>query len=96
MSESDIKIIKWGLIFFSKPGVVKLSESSLAVKDADGQTVFESPYSDIKKVNYNSINGIWTVVASNKDKTNIVIEDEAVKAELLKFLEKHNIGGLKI
>lgn len=104
MESYDIKLIKYGIIFFYDPATLRYNSSVVEIVKANGEVVFSHAPSGIKRADYNGNSGIFTLKSLTGQKANIAFkgdwnftfqEFEPV-AKFRSYLDEHNIKGFTI
>ena len=96
MNEFQVKLAKWASIFFIQPATLKIDTTKLEISKEDGTIVLSSSFTDLKKANYNSINGIWTLVSTNGQKCNVIVKDRQAVEQLRSNMAAAGVKGLVI
>lgn len=94
--KAPIKLIKWGIIFFSESAEIIFDRTNVQVLKRDGTIVLDCAPGDLKKANYNSTNGIITLRASNGQKCNLAFLDAEPAAQFGQLLDSFEVKGLNI
>lgn len=101
MESYDIKLIKYGIIFFYDPATLRYNSSVVEIIKPSGEIVFSHPPTNIKRANFNANSGILTLKTHTGQKMNIAFkgdwnftfqEFEPV-ARFRAYLDEHNIKG---
>lgn len=101
MKSYDIRLIKYGIIFFYDPATLRYDSSVLEIIKSTGEVAFSYPPSSIKRANYNANSGIFTLKTYTGQKVNIAFkgdwsftfqEFEPV-AKFRAYLDEHKIKG---
>ncbi len=96
MAEAEVKLIKWGLIFFNSDATIKYSSAWLQVSDRLGAEQFSCKADELKKVNFNSINGMFTLKSYAGRKCNIVFLNDSDVNAFREYLKSIRVGGLTV
>lgn len=76
MESYDIKLIKYGIIFFYDSATLRYSPSVIEITKPDGQVVFAHTPSTMKSAGFNPKSGIFTLKARSGQKVNIAFKGD--------------------
>ena len=102
MESYDIKLIKYGILFFYDSATIKYNPSVVEITKLNGGVVFSHAPSNIKKANFNAKSGIFTLKTYAGQKVNIAFKGDFTFYEfepVTKFrayLKEQNIKGFAI
>jgi hypothetical protein len=96
MNQYDIKSAKWGIIFFTEPATLKIDTTKIVINKKDGSELLASGFNELKKVNVNTINGMWTIAAKNGQRCNVIIKDEQAINQLGAALNAADVKGFSV
>jgi hypothetical protein len=93
---ANIKLIKWGLIFFSEPATITFDKTQIQIVKQDGSIALACAPGALAKANYNSINGMLTLKASTGQKCNIAFREGELAKQFGEFLDDFGVKGFTI
>ncbi len=96
MEQFDIKLIKWGLVFLGNPAVLKIDPTRLEITKKDGSTAFSCTLAELKKANFNSNNGMWTLKSNDGQKCNIAIKGDEATQKFGSYLDGAGVKGFSV
>lgn len=102
MESHDIKLIKYGVLFFYEHATLKYDSSMIEIIKADGTVAFAYPLNSIKNIGFNGKSGIFTIKAHTGQKVNIAFKSETFFERssetnaLCEFIKTHNLKGFTI
>lgn len=71
MKAYDIKLIKYGIVFFYDSATLRYDASGIEITKEDGEIVFKHSPSEIKRVIFNPSSGIFTLKTYSGQKVNM-------------------------
>lgn len=76
METYEIKLIKYGIVFFYDSATLKYNASIIEILKQNEEVAFSYPPSEIKKVLFNASSGIFTIKAKTGQKVNIAFKGD--------------------
>lgn len=98
----EIKLIKYGILFFYDPATLKYDSSKIEITKANGEIVFTHAPNNLKRVNFNSRSGIFTLKTYTGQKVNIAfkgtftLDNPETETKFRTYLKEYNIKGFTI
>jgi hypothetical protein len=95
MTKIDIKLVKFGIIFFKQPASLSYNQNQIELYGIDKELKFSSPVNEIKYVGFNPINGLLTLRAKNRQHCNITFIDSESAEGFQDFLNANSLNNFK-
>ena len=86
MTKIDVKLVKFGIIFFKQPASLHYDQNQIELYDINNDLKFSSPTNEIKYVEFNPINGMLTLRSKNRQHCNITFVDNRSAEEFQDFI----------
>jgi hypothetical protein len=95
MTKIDVKLVKFGIIFFKQPASLSYDQRKIELYDIHDDLKFSSPVDEIKYVGFNPINGMLTLRAKNRQHCNMTFVNNESAEAFQEFLNANSLNNFK-